>query len=211
MALSGAQLRKLRLRKVRLRRIHLLALGLIPIVVVAIIMVPFPSGGSGGAGGELAPRGQCRGDQQANAPAPVQEGAMRCLIDHARQVHHLVALRALPVLARSAARKDALMLRCGQFRHDACGLPWSGVYRDGLSLSLGENIAWASQTLGTPRQVMALWLASPEHRANILRPAWRRQGVSVSVGVSFRGQSNVNVWTSSFAGGDSATAASIQP
>jgi uncharacterized protein YkwD len=209
--LSTAQLRRLRPHKVRLRRIHWLALSLIPIAVLALIVVPFPSSGGGAAGGELAAPGQCPGDQAADAPAADQARTMRCLINHARQVHHLSVLSAVPALARSAARKDALMLSCDQFRHDACGLPWANVYRSESSLSLGENLAWASQTLATPRQVMAMWLGSPEHRTNILHPAWREQGVSVSVGVGFQGQSDVNVWTSSFTGAASAAAASVEP
>ena len=43
--------------------------------------------------------------------------------------------------------------------------------------SVGENILWSSPNL-TPGRAIALWMASPEHRANILNPQWREIGVA---------------------------------
>ena len=138
-----------------------------------------------------------------------QQSAMRCLINYARQTHGLSALSASPLLAARLAHKNTLMLRCDDFDHDACGLPWDRVFLQAgyLNPSHGENIGWASGAIGSPRQVMTRWLGSPEHRANILRPGWTQQAVSVRVGVAFQGRADANVWTSEFGGRGLAKAA----
>jgi uncharacterized protein YkwD len=166
-----------------------------------------------GPAGELAPRGVCPGAESAAAPAASQQAAMRCLIDYARRAHGLSPLRASAQLGRSAGLKSALMLSCRQFAHGACKRPWDQVFTQVRypGRVRGENIAWAATEAGSPRQVMALWLRSPEHRANILRPGWTDQGLSVRVGVSFQGQARVNVWTSQFGRAGALAAARERP
>ena len=158
---------------------------------------------------ELAPAGRCAADGDPAGPAPAQQSAMRCLINYARHTHGLSALTASPLLARASAHKNTLMLRCDDFNHDACGLPWDRVFLQAryLNPSHGENIGWASGAVASPRRVMTLWLGSPEHRANILRPRWTQQAASVRVGVAFQGHADANVWTSDFGGRGLAKAA----
>jgi uncharacterized protein YkwD len=43
--------------------------------------------------------------------------------------------------------------------------------------SVGENLLWSSPDVD-PAQALQLWLASPEHRANLLTARWREIGVS---------------------------------
>ena len=45
---------------------------------------------------------------------------------------------------------------------------------------VGENIAWGSYDLSTPASIVAAWMASPPHRANILRPTFRDTGIGIS-------------------------------
>jgi uncharacterized protein YkwD len=157
-------------------------------------------GAAGAQGGEPAPAGRCPGADSASASAARQQAAMRCLINAARAAHGLPALRPSPALARAAALKERLMLACHQFAHTPCGRPWDGVFTQAgyRGHTRGENIAWASQSIASPRQVMSLWLHSPGHRANILRPGFVEQGLSVRVGVAFQGQARANLWTSQF-------------
>jgi uncharacterized protein YkwD len=63
----------------------------------------------------------------------------------------------------------------------------------------GENLAWGTGARGTAQGIVAAWLASPEHRANLLRPSFTRVGISDLVG-SFRGHSGAHVVTADFAG-----------
>ena len=40
--------------------------------------------------------------------------------------------------------------------------------RDVTSWSVGENLAWGSGTLATPRAMVRAWMQSADHRANLL-------------------------------------------
>jgi uncharacterized protein YkwD len=76
--------------------------------------------------------------------------------------------------AALAQSMDMALTPC--FQHDSCdGTLWSdrvyGVYPAG---GIGENIAAG---YGTPAAVMAGWIASPGHNANLLNPAWQGIGV----------------------------------
>ena len=44
-----------------------------------------------------------------------------------------------------------------------------GYAEDAKGFEIGENIAWASQSIATPRKMVSLWMNSPPHRRNILR------------------------------------------
>ena len=170
------------------------------VVVLCALPVPGARFALATPASELAPPGRCADATDALAPPARQEAAMRCLINFARATHDLSPLRQSPVLGRSAAHKNALMLGCGQFAHDACGDPWARVFvQAGYSGPVrGENIAWASAAIAGPRQIMDAWLHSPEHRRNILRPGWTDQGLSVRVDVAFQGVPDASVWTSQF-------------
>jgi uncharacterized protein YkwD len=45
---------------------------------------------------------------------------------------------------------------------------------------VGENIAWGSLWLGTPKAIVATWMSSAGHRANVLDPRYRDTGIGVS-------------------------------
>jgi uncharacterized protein YkwD len=63
----------------------------------------------------------------------------------------------------------------------------------------GENLAWGSGNRGSARAIVDAWLASPEHRANLLRRSFTRVGVGDRVGV-FQGYADAHVVTADFAG-----------
>ena len=79
-------------------------------------------------------------------------------------------LKLDPVLTNAAQIKAHEIQRCG-FKHDACGRPW---FVDLPNRAwLGENIA---SGYTSARSVFNGWIASPRHRANIMRPQFRRVG-----------------------------------
>ena len=45
---------------------------------------------------------------------------------------------------------------------------------------IGENLAWATLALATPEAIVAAWMASPAHRANILEGEYRETGIGVA-------------------------------
>ena len=60
----------------------------------------------------------------------------------------------------------------------------------------GENIAWGTGKLASPRSIFRAWIHSPEHRANILG-RYSQIGIGMVVG-GLRGQQDVHVWTQHF-------------
>jgi uncharacterized protein YkwD len=61
----------------------------------------------------------------------------------------------------------------------------------------GEDLAWGTGTIGSPRNVIRMWLASPEHRSILLSSSYTFVGVGRAVG-RFQGFDNAAVWTVDF-------------
>jgi uncharacterized protein YkwD len=66
--------------------------------------------------------------------------------------------------------------------------------------TLGENLAWGSGPYARAQAIVRAWLNSPPHRANLLRPGYRRIGLGAAVG-TFAGNNGATVVTADFAGG----------
>ena len=64
---------------------------------------------------------------------------------------------------------------------------------------LGEDLGWYSDPASAPQAIVRLWLASPEHRANLLRTGYRTVGVGTRMG-TFEGHAGATVVTTDFAG-----------
>src|SRR5262249_30552434 len=67
---------------------------------------------------------------------------------------------------------------------------------------IGENIGWGTLWLATPRAIVAAWMASPGHRANILDRRFRFTAVGVCPHPPFsrpRGQPGA-IYTQDFGG-----------
>src|SRR4051794_33381755 len=101
--------------------------------------------------------------------------ATLCLVNQERSSRGLRPLKANRRLARAAAAHARDMDARGYFSHDSAG---GGTFVDRIRKagyvprsalpSLGEDLAWGSGTLGTPREIVQSWMESPDHRANIL-------------------------------------------
>ncbi len=125
--------------------------------------------------------------------------ATLCLVNRERAVHGEGALRWNDHLIQSAQAHTESMVFGNYFEHVGPGgeTPLTRMRRDGyiyssrLGFEVGENIGWGSLWLGTPRAVVAAWMASPGHRANILDRRFRDTGIGVSphLGTLAHGQS----------------------
>lgn len=149
-----------------------------------------------------APTTTCVGTEDQNASIAVQEAGMVCLLNYARQQAGLPSLTDSRKLDGSAANKAADILRCNQFSHEACGRDFLYWFRRTGYLSsgcwwAGENLAWASGSLGSARSVMKSWLRSPTHRANLLGSEYNQFGISLRVG-GLSGSSDAHVWVNHF-------------
>jgi uncharacterized protein YkwD len=165
---------------------------------VAAVVLGAPAATASAAGpGLLAPRSACPHQNDPTLPVELQEAAMACLVNRAREEADLVPLARQPKLMVSAAQKARDVVSCGEFSHTACGLPFAERIVDAAYAFrlVGENLGYGTGGAGTPRSIMAEWLASPGHRANILTPAFREQGVGL---VDLGG---AEIWVGHFARG----------
>lgn len=55
----------------------------------------------------------------------------------------------------------------------------SGFVPPRAQFQLGENLAWGTFSLSTPASIVAAWMHSPHHRANILDPSYRQTGLGI--------------------------------
>jgi len=54
------------------------------------------------------------------------------------------------------------------------------IYSSQVGYEVGENIGWGTLWLATPNAIVAAWMASPGHRANILDAHFRATAVGIS-------------------------------
>ena len=118
------------------------------------------------------------------------EAPIRCLLNAERRARGLGALRSDGRLRSAALRHSRDMVAARYFAHrsrsgssPAARIRAAGwIPRRGRWI-VGESIAWGSGSLATPAKIVRAWMASPGHRANILRRSFREVGVGVAHGV----------------------------
>ena len=118
-------------------------------------------------------------------------------LNRVRAAHGLAPLRYDPRLQRAARAHSRDMLVNQFFQHGAFGERM--LQFDVRGTLTGENLAWGNGPLGTASGIVRAWLASPEHRANLLRPGFTRIGIGDLVG-PFLGYNGAHVVTADFAG-----------
>ena len=101
-----------------------------------------------------------------------------------RIAHGLRPLKMNAQLSVAAEDHSAEMLDDGYFAHESAdGTPfWKRLtpYYSAAphgTWSVGENLLWSSPDVDADR-ALQLWMASPEHRQNILTPRWREIGIA---------------------------------
>ena len=149
-----------------------------------------------------APTTDCVGADDPHASIDVQEQAMLCLVNSARQQAGVAKLDDYRKLDGSADNKAGDILRCNQFSHEACGRDFLYWFRRAGYLNsscwwAGENLAWGTGSLGSARSIMKAWLRSPSHRANLLSSDYVQTGISLRIG-GLSGSSEAHVWVNHF-------------
>ena len=131
-------------------------------------------------------------------PTAANDAAVRaailCLHNRIRAQRGLPSLRENGRLRKAAERHSADMVRRGFFEHTT---PNGVSMTDRITASryvprnagwaIGENLAWGTGRLATPREVMRAWMDSPGHRANVVRRAYREIGIGVVTGTPSAG------------------------
>jgi uncharacterized protein YkwD len=115
-------------------------------------------------------------------------GAVLCLVNRERAAHGESALQPNPRLEQAAQSHTESMAFGNYFEHvgprgdtpaermRACGY----IYSSQVGYEIAENLAWGTQSQGTARAIVAAWMGSAEHRANILDSSFRDTAIGVS-------------------------------
>jgi uncharacterized protein YkwD len=116
------------------------------------------------------------------------DAATLCLVNQERARNGELPLEPNAQLAQAAQGHSEEMVSEDYFAHIApSGLtPVQRVDATGyvpnseVGYTLGENIAWGTLQLSTPSAIVAAWIASPEHLANILYSPYRDTAIGVA-------------------------------
>lgn len=167
----------------------------------------------GGVGIAVAVRGS-GGDPQAQRAsacgavglAPEDLGAEQarrltlCLLNAERGRQGLAPLQRRTQLELASQLHAEDMIARQFFEHDtpdgvdpqqrmlAAGYPSSNAIT-------GENIAWATGPRASPADIVFLWMHSPPHRENILRPEYTEIGMGLARGAPAKPRSDDTPWT----------------
>ena len=130
--------------------------------------------------------------------------AILCLHNEIRDDRGLPRLREDARLRRAAVAHSEDMVSRRFFEHTTPGgvtmvdRIMAARYASGnVGWSLGENLAWGTGRLATPRSTMRAWMDSPGHRANIVKRAYRELGIGVVTGVPTSGSAGAT-YTANF-------------
>jgi uncharacterized protein YkwD len=132
----------------------------------------------------------CANTELTPAPGNIEaiDAATLCLVNQERARNGELPLAPNAQLAQAAQGHSEEMVSEDYFAHfSPSGLtPVERVVATGyvpsseVGYTLGENIAWGTLQLSTPSAIVAAWIASPEHLANILYAPY----VDTAIGVA---------------------------
>jgi streptogrisin C len=131
------------------------------------------------------------------APTSSAETGFVRAVNAARASVGLRPVELDPTLARAARSHSLEMLQANEFSHTDFGGRMAAFNVRGTMM--GENLAWGSGPYGAVGAIVKEWLASPEHRANLLRAGYKRIGIGVARG-TFQGYDGATIVTADFAG-----------
>ena len=138
----------------------------------------------------------CAAPSPASGLTPAEQ-ALLGELNRTRSSQGLAPLRVDWRLRRAALAHSEDMIRRDYFAHGAFV---SRIRQFGApGPAFGENLAWGVGSGADPAAVVRMWLASPGHRQNLLRPGFHRVGLAAPRG-EFLGYAGARVMTVDFAG-----------
>jgi uncharacterized protein YkwD len=131
----------------------------------------------------------CQGTELPPDPNDLNviRGAILCLINKERAQNGEAPLVLNGQLQQAAEAHSRDMIAANYFEHESPGgqTPVDRVRAAGYipgpgsGYVVGENLAWGTFNLATPQAIVAAWLASPGHLANILERNYSETGIAV--------------------------------
>ena len=120
--------------------------------------------------------------------APVSSATTTLCLINAEGAHGVKPVRHDAKLYRAAIRHSRDMVAKRYFAHESrSGARFSTrVARTGWMngrgrWAVGENLGWGSGTQATPRSIVAAWMHSAGHRANLLNPRYHVIGIGIGI------------------------------
>lgn len=137
-----------------------------------------------------AANGACANAQLQPTPTNLAlvRAATMCLVNRERTSRGEAPLHFNADLQRSAQAHSSDMASADYFAHESLSgetplarMRESGyIFSSHIGYAVGENIAWATLWMAAPKAIVAGWMASPGHRANILDATFRDSGVGIA-------------------------------
>ena len=149
---------------------------LLPLLVAATAIAP-----------ASASAADCPGADQRPSSGADLRAATVCVLNAERTSRGLDPLKANQQLDVAALAWSTRMVAEGFFAHEAADstlqdrVTASG-YLPAQKWRIGENLAWGELDMATPTHIVADWMASPGHRANMLDPNFRDVGIGIVLG-----------------------------
>lgn len=139
------------------------------------------------------------------APTVQLGRAAVCLLNRHRVHRGMAKLRINRRLSRAARRHTRDMVRRRYFDHTSPRgvdmvdrIRHTGYLKGPYRWTIGENIAWGTGTLGSPRAIVRAWMKSAGHRHNILNPGFREMGIGVVAAAPGRSATAAGTYTTTF-------------
>jgi uncharacterized protein YkwD len=174
------------------RRLSIAALG----SLVALALTTAPATAASCANADLQPT-------KANL-AKVRTATL-CLLNAERKKQGRSALKSNAKLAGAGNRFARSMVTGRFFDHVSPSgstpeqrIKATGYTNGARSWAIGENIAWGSGSLATPRNTVRGWMKSPPHKANILSRNFDEIGIGVAYGAPQRGVGQAATYATEF-------------
>ena len=135
----------------------------------------------------------CQNTELTPSPENIElvRAAILCLINHKRAENSESPLTRNPELEQAAEGHCQELIADDYFAHVSPSgeTPVDRIRGTGYIPSasdgyvIGENLAWGTYQLSTPQSIVAAWIASPGHLANILEAQYRETGIGVTPNV----------------------------
>ncbi len=132
----------------------------------------------------------CQNTELTPEPGDLEQirAATLCLVNQERARNGELPLQISSQLEQAAQAHSEAMVSEDYFAHIAPNgeTPVDRVQATGyipnaqVGYTLGENLAWGTLELATPSAIVAAWIASPEHLANILTDAYVETAIGVT-------------------------------
>lgn len=117
------------------------------------------------------------------------EATTLCLLNGVRADDGLRPLALNADLARAALAHSADMVAHSYFAHEGRNgsqvqerIGATGYLPKNAGWTVGENLAWGTGALATPKAIVNAWMNSKGHRDNILKPSYRDIGFGTVAG-----------------------------